>query len=162
MMARGDDPPDGYALVPSPVLSAWTGLMGSIAEKLGTVAAGAMTLDGIVRRVEAALKEIGPLLRELRDRRENEHEAAVHKARAEGDAAGYARAMAEVAVARQMSGDSLPEQLADGIGKGLVGGVRGKGGQAMLGALAVGILTAIVAVLAWLTGMPLGVLLGGK
>ena len=161
-MARGDDPPDGYALVPVSVLDAWTGLQVSLAEKVGTAAAGEITRESAARRVESALKDATPLLRELRDRRENEHEAAVHKARAEGDAAGYARAMAEVAVARQMSGDSLPEQLADGIGKGLVGGVRGKGGQAMLGALAVGILTAIVAVLAWLTGMPLGVLLGGK
>ncbi len=160
-MPPRDDLPDGYALVPSPVLSAWTGLMSGIAEKLGTVAAGELTRESAARRLESALKDTAPLLKELRDRREAEHKAAVEEARAEGDAAGYARAMAEVAVARQMSGDSLPEQLADGIGKGLVGGIRGKGGQAALGALAVGFLTAIVAVLAWLTGMPLGVLLGG-
>jgi hypothetical protein len=121
-----------------------------------------MTLDSMIRRLEVSLKEATPLLRELRDRREAEHKAAIDHARAEGDAAGYARAMAEVAVARQMSGDSLPEQLADGIGKGLVGGIKGRGGQAALGALAVGFLMAVLSALAWLTGMPLGVLLGGK
>lgn len=161
MMAQRDDPPDGYALVPSPVLSAWTGLMSGIAEKLGTVAAGEITRESAARRIELALKDAAPLLKELRDRREAEHKAAVEEARAEGDAAGYARAMAEVAKARAGDGDSLPERFVTGVGEGIVGGIRGKGGQAAIGLVVVVVVTSIAAALAWLTGMPLGVLLGG-
>lgn len=144
--------PEGYSLVPSAVVSEWAALTRGVAERLGVVSSQQTQLDRIVR-------DLTPLLKELRERREAEHKAAVEEARTSGDAAGYARAMSEIAKASAGQA-SIPDQIAEAVGKGAVGGLRGKGGQVVLGALAVGVVSALVILLARLTGVPVEVLLG--
>lgn len=141
--------PEGHVIVPAEVLDLLLTTLGKLPAALGKVNAAADQLDRDHRQIE-------PLLTDLRARREAELSARMAEARSEGYAAGMAEA-ARLAAERE----TVTEQIADAAGRGVVEGLRSQSGRMALGAIVIGILGALAALIARAAGVPLEVLLGG-
>ena len=139
------DIPEGHVIVPSEVLDLLLEVLGRLPDALAGVSGAASQLD----RDHRALV---PLLTELKARRDSEAAKAIADARAEGYAAG--KAEAERAAADR---ETVPEA----VGRGVVEGVRSRGGQAAIAALVIAILGGLAALCARLLGLPLEVLGAG-